>query len=201
MDDEFVELANPTASPVSLGQWKLSDLVQVRHVFGDDAVIPPFGFFVVFGGGAPAASLNAVAASTGTLGLNNAGDTLTLLNADLAAVDLLAYGSEAGHDASLTRSPDGQGPFIRHTSLGPLPHSPGVTVNGLPQLPLPVPLPEPPPEPDPGPFPDPGPLPGPDPLPEPDPADPPVVPEPSTLGLFTFGMAALPWLRRRMGMR
>ncbi|MBI4343068.1 MAG: lamin tail domain-containing protein [Candidatus Omnitrophica bacterium] len=117
--DEFVELVNTGPAIVSLADWRLSDAVQVRHIFGADASIPSYGFFVVFGG----------------LGLNNGGDTVTVQDAALTLIDSAAYGAEGGQDASLTRFPDGDGSFVLHSSISGEPFSPGRTIGGDDALP------------------------------------------------------------------
>ena len=150
--DEFIELVNTGAGSLSLTGWSLSDAVRVRHLFSDPSLIPAYGFFVVFGGGSPAGFAHAAIASTGTLSLNNAGDTVTLWDPDGVAMDALIYGPEGGHDVSLTRFPDATGAFIQHTSVGSAPFSPGATINGeaffyqppaLPDPPAPLDLPSP----------------------------------------------------------
>ncbi len=132
--DEFVELINTEQDPVSLAQWTLADLVQVRHVFAEQAVIPGGGLFVVFGGGRPQGIANTVIASTGTLSLNNSGDTVTLRDATTRLIDSLVYGPEGGKDVSLTRSPDATGSFILHSTANGQPFSPGRTLDGRSQL-------------------------------------------------------------------
>ena len=133
--DEFVELVNTNAAGISLAGWTLSDDVQVRHIFAPGALIPGGGFFVVFGGGAPQGFSHAAIASSGGLSLNNAGDQVTLRDAQAFLIDAFVYGTEGGHDVSLTRSPDATGPVALHSSVSPLAFSPGRTIGGQPQLP------------------------------------------------------------------
>jgi len=111
-DDEFVELVNTTYDAIDISGWTLSDAIGVRHTFTTGTVIPPREAAVVFGGGVPTGDFgNAGAnglvstASTGTLGLNNSGDTLTLADDLGTVVQQVTYGSEGGHNQSLTRSP------------------------------------------------------------------------------------------------
>lgn len=123
--DEFVELANTTWEEVDISGWTLSDGVGVRHVFAAGTVVPPREAVVVFSGGAPSGAFgNAGAsglvftASTGSLGLNNTGDTLTLADASSATVQVVSFGSEGGKDESLTRSPDlTNAPLVAHTGV------------------------------------------------------------------------------------
>ena len=129
--DEFVELVNTSADPVALTQWSLSDLVQMRHVFVPTASIPSYGFFVIFGGGAPQGFAPVATASSGTLSLNNTGDTLTLRDASGLLIDTFTYGAEGGMDVSLTRSPDATGAFVKHNTINGRLFSPGATVDGL----------------------------------------------------------------------
>jgi len=162
-DDEFVELANTTGEWLGLTGWTLADGTGIRHVFGPDVALAPFGFQVVFGGGSPVAPW-AGTASTGRLGLNNTGDTLVLSDAGGALIDTMTYGAEGGRDASLTRDPDVLGPFILHLdSAAGGAYSPGTTVDGRAWWYAPDP--------------------GRD-------AAPPVVPEPATFWLLLGGLAA-----------
>lgn len=72
--------------------------------------------------------------STGQLGLNNTGDTVTLNN---GAVNVASYtyGSEGGDNQSLTRDPDvtGADPLVKHstaTGSGGALFSPGTMIDG-----------------------------------------------------------------------
>jgi hypothetical protein len=171
--DEFVELVNTGGLAVSLDGWSLSDAVQVRHLFAADALIPAYSFFVVFGGGSPQGFAHAATASSGGLGLNNAGDTVSLADDAAQLIDALAYGSEGGKDVSLTRSPDGIGSLVLHSTVSSLAFSPEATIDGNRSLPVPEP-PESPPSSHPSP-----------------------VPEPASWLLLGLGGLAAPWRRRR----
>ena len=129
--DEFIELVNTSAIPASLSGWTLWDALSARHTFAADSTVPGYGFLVVFGGGAPTGVLNAVTASTGTLSLNNTGDTITLKNPSALTIDSFLYTSaQALAGQSQTRFPDAIGPFTGHLQASSLPASPGTTVDG-----------------------------------------------------------------------
>jgi len=183
--DEFVELVNTAADSVGLANWRLADAVKVRHVFSSGDAIPSRGFFVVFGGGAPQGFPHADVASSGTLSLNNAGDTLTLRDASGTLIDTFTYGTEGGHDTSLTRSPDAVGPFTLHVALNGVLFSPGTASDGSLNLPNPphADAPTAPFNPDPR-----------DPL---DPPRSPIIPEPHACFLFGQGVLTLIAIRRR----
>ena len=133
---EFVELVNTGSSAVDISGWTMSDDVSVRHTFPSGTSLPAGGVIVVFGGaaGIPAGTPNAVAASSGTLGLSNSGDTVTVRSAAGTAMDIAVLGSGvSGTDGvSANRNPDlGEGaPFVLHTSLSSLTSSPGRRVTG-----------------------------------------------------------------------
>ncbi|PIQ84370.1 MAG: hypothetical protein COV75_02575 [Candidatus Omnitrophica bacterium CG11_big_fil_rev_8_21_14_0_20_63_9] len=122
--DEFVELFNTGTAQMSLAGWTLWDATGLRRTLAADAAISGQGFFVVFGG----------------LGLNNDGDTVSLFNETGILQDRLAYGPEGGMDASLTRFPDGEGSFTRHTFVSTQPFSPGASAAAAPPS---HPMPEP----------------------------------------------------------
>ena len=133
--DEFVELNNTSASPIDISSWTLADGYAVRHVFPSGTVIPAACGIIVFGGGSPTGTFGAMmvqTASTGSLGLNNGGDTVALNNGT-TDVATHAYGSEGGNNQSLTRDPDLTGAFVQHstaTGSGGALFSPGTMVNG-----------------------------------------------------------------------
>ncbi|MFY0563340.1 lamin tail domain-containing protein [Archangium lansingense] len=133
---EFVELVNVGSSPVDISGWVLSDAASARHTFAAGTVLGAGKAIVVFGGatGIPAGTSNAVAASTGTLSLNNTTDTVTVKTSSGTTIDSFSYTSSlASQDGvSMNRNPDASatGTFVLHTSLSALSTSPGVRVNG-----------------------------------------------------------------------
>ena len=137
VNGEFVELVNTGTAAVDLSGWSLSDSASVRHTFASGTTVAAGKAVVVFGGaaGIPSGTPGAVAASTGTLGLSNSGDTVTLKNASGTAVDTATLASSlAGTDGvSANRSPDASvsGSFVLHTSVSSLSSSPGERASGL----------------------------------------------------------------------
>lgn len=136
--DEFVEIVNPAdGTAIDLGNWTLSDGVLVRHVFAAGTLLPPGESIVVIGRGTPAGIPGlAVAASTNSLGLTNAGgDTITLRYGNLVTSE--ASYLEQTPDESWNRSPDADPAatqFVLHSSIatGESLSSPGRRVDGTP---------------------------------------------------------------------
>ncbi|MCP4655737.1 MAG: hypothetical protein GY856_09995, partial [bacterium] len=141
--DEFVEILNTGFAEVDISGYTLRDGLNLRHTFAQGTVIPPREAAVVFGGGTPTGDFGnagdndlVFTASTGTLSLNNAGDTVTLADDQAATVQSVSYGSVGGNDQSLVRDPDYTNtPFVRHTlatDSGGSRYSPGTRINGRP---------------------------------------------------------------------
>lgn len=133
VEDEFVELVNTGAEPLSLAGWTLSDGVGVRFVFPQSAAIPAHGAVLVFGGGVPAAgSFHGTLAYTSDrmLGLNNGGDTLTLADDRGSVVDAMTYGDEGGENVSLVRTVEGDPEAAFGPHPGPDTASPGTRADG-----------------------------------------------------------------------
>ncbi|WP_164002133.1 lamin tail domain-containing protein [Pyxidicoccus caerfyrddinensis] len=133
---EFVEVVNVGTGSADLSGWTVSDAASVRHTFPSGTTLAAGGVVVVFGGsaGIPSGTPGAVVASTGTLGLSNSGDTVTLKNASGTAVDTatLSSGVSGTDGVSANRSPDASasGTFVLHTSLSSLTASPGRRASG-----------------------------------------------------------------------
>jgi len=109
MEDEFVELYNPTASPISLAgkslQWKTNagSAMYFLHAFGAGVTVPAHGWFLLaragYDGPVPADQLNASFPLANVVGnLFLVSDTVLLSGAcpSLATViDKLSYGTGA----------------------------------------------------------------------------------------------------------
>ncbi len=136
-DDEFVEIVNNTGGAFDISGWTLADGFSVRHTFPAGTVVPDQCAVVVFGGGTPTGAFGNTSvqtASTGSLGLNNSGDSVTL-NDGGADVALATYGSAGGDNQSLTLDPDvtGTPPYVKHTvatGSGGARFSPGTKIDG-----------------------------------------------------------------------
>ncbi|HWT02842.1 MAG TPA: lamin tail domain-containing protein [Pyrinomonadaceae bacterium] len=148
-DDEFVELVNNSNAPVDLSGVVLTDSTATRFTFPAGTILAANRAVVIFGGGTPPTSdpnfggaliltVADSATSSTTLGLNNAGDTVTVKLA-VGGTDVViateTYGANGGNDQSLTRSPDLTGAFEHHTtatnSNGRV-FSPGTRLDGTP---------------------------------------------------------------------
>ncbi|MFD1062946.1 lamin tail domain-containing protein [Winogradskyella litorisediminis] len=127
-EDEFIEIYNTGVDDINLEGYTISDLTQVRHTFPVGATIAAGDYYTIFGGGMVSnrANTNSVA-SSGSLGLNNGGDTVTITNNSGVIVASVTYGGEAGNNQSIARNPDFTGAFVEHTSImsNPEAFSPG----------------------------------------------------------------------------
>ena len=133
--DEFIELVNNDIVSHDITGYTISDAIQVRHTFGS-VTIPAGGSIVVFGGGTPTGiSGLSVTASTGSVALNNGGDTITLEDTSSNVIATYTYGGEASNDQSIGRSEDIFGSFVQHTTIqtNSVAASPGLyNTSGLP---------------------------------------------------------------------
>ncbi|MFK8058824.1 MAG: lamin tail domain-containing protein [Polaribacter sp.] len=126
-DDEFIEIYNTTGSAIDVSGFTVSDASSVRHTFPSGTIIPANQSIIIFGGGTiTGISGLAQKASTGSIGLSNTGDTITIKNASSLDISVTGYGSDANDNQSIARSPDFSGSFVKHTTLtGALNFSPG----------------------------------------------------------------------------
>jgi len=137
-NDEFVELVNTSDASVDLTDWVINDGNGFRHAFLDGTILASGQAIVVFGGGTPTGEFGGAivqTASSDGLGLNNGGDTVSVLNAESIVVTSYQYGTENVDDESIVRSPDltGVEPFVAHSSVaesGGTLFSPGTKIDG-----------------------------------------------------------------------
>ncbi len=126
-DDEFIEIFNTSGTDLNISFWTLEDLTKVRHTFPNGTVVPKEESIVLFGSGTPITVPGLVQmASSGGLGLNNSGDTITIKNANGDLVLVESYPS-AGNNQSIARNDDINGNFVDHSeiSTNPVLFSPG----------------------------------------------------------------------------
>ncbi len=140
VNDEFVELLNLSAAELDLTGVTIDDAAAdqaVRFTFPAGTTVGPGRAVLVFGGGDPAlfgsfGGSQAFRAPQG-LGLNNAGDTLSVRDAGGNLLVQATFGADGGEDQSLTLSPDGAGlSFALHGAVAAAPYSPGTQTCGNP---------------------------------------------------------------------
>ena len=135
-DDEFVEIVNMSGADIDMSGWTLADSTAVRHTFPLGTILSNSCAVVVFGDGEPMGDFGGaivMASTSGYLGLNNGGDTVTIADADGTAQLVVEYGN-ASNNQSITRHPDVFGDsWVDHSTVasdGAL-FSPGTDVNGV----------------------------------------------------------------------
>ena len=120
-DDEFVEIVNKSGGPLDMSGWSLRDRSEERHLFPAGTILPSDCAIVVFGGGSLdnlGGSAIFQTVSSIRLGLNNAGDTVSVYDSQGELVASVNYGSEGGNDQSLVRDPGISDGFTLHGSIG-----------------------------------------------------------------------------------
>ena len=129
-EDEFIELYNAGAKPISLAGWRLGDNTAPKNhfQFPADAVIQPGAYVVLFGGGNPTGFTSPVYTDDGKIGngIINKGEDLYLRDPQGFEIDVVSY-SPWPNDQSIVRIPVNGGPFVPHKTASPveLPFSPG----------------------------------------------------------------------------
>lgn len=139
--DEFVELLNLAAHPVSLVGVVLADGRQDpprEEVRFADGCLPPLAAVAV-GKGTPETwawshDLDYLPTVTkSSLALANGGDSVVLLDAsgdELDRIDIMGEPRVPPEGISLVRDPEGLGPFVRHDQVSALRSSPALCSNG-----------------------------------------------------------------------
>jgi hypothetical protein len=106
-NDEFLELVNPGEQSLNLSGWQIRDLIKTRFVFPEGTILNGGCGLVIFGGEVSVALIEGSQVfSTGSLALNNNGDTIFLLDQEHTIQMIVSYGPEGGEDQSLTLFPD-----------------------------------------------------------------------------------------------
>jgi hypothetical protein len=137
-EDQFVELVNTGAAAIDISGWKILIDGQGWHTFAFGTSVEAGKFVVVFGGGVPTNIPGRVFVANypgfnQPTGLKNENGKIELTMPSGEVADSLRYSFEEGICQSLTRSPDGGGPFTPHTAAinaGRALFSPGKTVGG-----------------------------------------------------------------------
>lgn len=144
LDDEFIEFFNSTANDLDISGYRIFDATALsdnepRHTFPPGTIVPSNKAVVVFGGGNPTGSFGDALvqiASGGQLNMNNAGDFMTIQNAQGTVILTFDINPLSGNpDEAYTRNRDVYEAFQRHSTIpeanGRL-HSPGTKLNGNP---------------------------------------------------------------------
>lgn len=141
--DEFIEFFNDSVIPLDLSNWFVNDAITTRHVFSAGTLLDPYGYLTVFGGGTFGQTAFKQKASTGTLALNNTGDSVQIFDAGASLIEAVNYNSLGNHDQSIVRTPENaSGIFVLHSGVsfyeGEL-FSPGYGMNTAPIVATPEP--------------------------------------------------------------
>lgn len=130
LGQEYIELVNQGTGVIALRDWTIEDAQQVRHTF-ESQVLQPGEVLVVFDRGEHDDIDGAILSSTGTLSLNNAGDTIIVRN---AAGEIAAQVVYPGVDdgIALNRETDGDPttPLVNHDTISMAALSPGRRADG-----------------------------------------------------------------------
>lgn len=132
-EDEFIEFVNTGSGVLDISGWTVADGASTRHTFPASTSLSPGQALVLFSGGSPSGSFGGAVVqttSTGALGLNNSGDTITVNN---GASDVIVYNTIGPSDQSETRNPDLTGAFAAHETADTADnssYSPGTQLDG-----------------------------------------------------------------------
>ncbi|MEM6785125.1 MAG: lamin tail domain-containing protein [Bacteroidota bacterium] len=107
-NDEFVELYNTTGSPVDISGWQIYDDNDLAHTFAMGTVLAANGYIAVVADwdpGTPPTGI--VAASEGSLGFGNGGDSVHLYNPSTDTYIVARYNGDTDTPGDLTGSTNG----------------------------------------------------------------------------------------------
>ncbi len=140
--DEFIEFFNSTGQDLDISGYRIFDASALtnnepRHIFPSGTIVPSNKAIVVFGGGTPTGTFGGSivqTASGGQLNMNNAGDFVTVRNAQGTTILTFDVNGLSGNpNESYTRNRDIYQDFARHSTIqaaqGRI-HSPGTKING-----------------------------------------------------------------------
>jgi hypothetical protein len=122
MEDEWIEIYNDGFNPIDITGWRLRDAVSDSSWrYGFEGSIDPGEVIVVYGNESYAWE-DANGLPKYGLSMNNSGDTMTLVEADLTTVvDQVTYeSSQVLDDRSYGRLPDGGPDWVVYDALNPL---------------------------------------------------------------------------------
>lgn len=122
INDEFVELYNPTDSVVSLEGWKLMYKKKeggswiTKETMTSEHLIPACGFFL-WGGDACEITPDIIETSSSAVGLSNSGGHIALWNTAEEVVDLVAWeGGDSPEDSAVSGETEEGGSLERKAS-------------------------------------------------------------------------------------
>ncbi|CAM1372257.1 lamin tail domain-containing protein [Tenacibaculum xiamenense] len=116
-DDEFIEIYNNSGTDLDISNWLLQDATKIRHTFPNGTIIPKEETIVIFGAGTPVTVPGLVqVASSGSLGLNNSGDIISIKDENNNSILVETY-SSAGNNQSIARNNDVHGSFVDHSEI------------------------------------------------------------------------------------
>ncbi len=135
--DEFLELIVLDLEAIDMTGVEIYIKDALKHTF-PAGCYQPDDVVLIFSGGTPVEELfprAEVLTSDKALGLTNSGAEVRLQAPNGNTLDIHSYGTEGGDNQSITRYPDGTGPFQLHTDVptsSGSTMSPGVCVDGGP---------------------------------------------------------------------
>ena len=139
-EDEFIELYNADSTSVDISGWRLGDSTSpdTHFQFPPDAVIEPYSYVVLFGGGNPSGFTIPVYTDDGRIGngLTNSGEDIQLIDDAGNTIAVVSY-DDWPKDQSIVRTPADSDTFVPHKTASPTeaPFSPGRAPEAQPETP------------------------------------------------------------------